>query len=147
MPNVSMAGSMAPTQTSTNNAKEKCRKFLSNLLELSSREPPPVEQNVQELIQELIDSNVEPDEFCNRLERLLNASPQPCLIGFLKKSLPVLRQSLFLKELTIDGINPPTHSVAYGSFSPQIAAQVRPVVPGLTSLQGMLCALSALHLK
>lgn len=134
---VSVAGSMAPTPANTNNAKEKCRKFLSNLLELSSREPPPVEQNVQELIQELIDANVEPDEFCNRLERLLNASPQPCLIGFLKKSLPLLRQSLYLKELTIEGIKPPSHAVAYGSFSPQIAAQVRPVVPALTSLQGM----------
>lgn len=71
-------------QANLHNTKEKCRKFLSNLLELSSREPPPVEQNVQELIQELIDANVEPDQFCDRLERLLNASPQPCLIGFLK---------------------------------------------------------------
>lgn len=71
-------------QTHLHNTKEKCRKFLSNLLELSSREPKPVEQNVQELIQELIDANVEPDQFCDRLERLLNASPQPCLIGFLK---------------------------------------------------------------
>lgn len=68
------------------NTKEKCRKFLSNLLELSSREPKPVEQNVQELIQELIDGNVEAEEFCDRLERLLNAQPQPCLIAFLKVS-------------------------------------------------------------
>lgn len=66
------------------NTKEKCRKFLANLLELSSREPKPVEKNVRTLIQELIDANVEPEEFCDRLERLLNASPQPCLIGFLK---------------------------------------------------------------
>lgn len=66
------------------NTKEKCRKFLANLLELSSREPKPVAQNVCTLIQELIDASVEPDEFCDRLERLLNASPQPCLIGFLK---------------------------------------------------------------
>lgn len=64
--------------------KEKCRKFLANLLELSSREPKSVERNVRTLIQELIDAKVEPEEFCDRLERLLNASPQPCLIGFLK---------------------------------------------------------------
>lgn len=69
------------------NTKEKCRKFLANLLELSSREPKPVAQNVCTLIQELIDATVEPDEFCCRLERLLNASPQPCLIGFLKASI------------------------------------------------------------
>lgn len=136
--NVPNATGMTPTRTNINNTKEKCRKFLSNLLELSSREPQPVEQNVQELIQELIDANVEPDEFCNRLERLLNASPQPCLIGFLKKSLPLLRQSLYLKELTIDGIRPPSINVAYGTtYSPAVASQVRPVVPALASLQGI----------
>ena len=64
--------------------KEKCRKFLANLLELSSREPKAVERNVRTLIQELIDAKVEPEDFCDRLEKLLNASPQPCLIGFLK---------------------------------------------------------------
>lgn len=68
------------------NTKEKCRKFLANLLELSSREPKSVERSVRTLIQELIDMRVEPEDFCDRLERLLNASPQPCLIGFLKVS-------------------------------------------------------------
>lgn len=68
------------------NTKEKCRKFLANLLELSSREPKSVERNVRCLIQELIDNKVEPEDFCDKLERLLNASPQPCLIGFLKVS-------------------------------------------------------------
>ncbi|CAG9841157.1 unnamed protein product [Diabrotica balteata] len=42
------------------NTKEKCRKFLANLLELSSREPKSVERNVRQLIQELIDNKVEP---------------------------------------------------------------------------------------
>lgn len=54
------------------------------MLDLSSREPKEVENNVQTLIQELIDATVQPEDFCDRLERLLNASPQPCLIGFLK---------------------------------------------------------------
>lgn len=102
-----------PANTASNikpsdNTKEKCRNFLANLLDLSSKEPPSVEINVRNLIQELIDAQVEPEEFCDRLERLLNASPQPCLIGFLKKSLPLLRQSLINKELVIEGINPPT---------------------------------------
>lgn len=72
-----------------------------------------MEKNVRTLIQELIDNTVEPEGFCNRLERLLNASPQPCLIGFLKKSLPVLRQSLVRKELIIDGIKAPPYNVAF----------------------------------
>lgn len=101
------------------NTKEKCRNFLANLLDLSSKEPPSVERNVRNLIQELIDSQVEPDEFCDRLERLLNASPQPCLIGFLKKSLPLLRQSLVLKELVIEGINAPPQHVAFPTITPQ----------------------------
>lgn len=114
-------------------------------MELSSREPKPVEKNVRTLIQELIDANVEPEEFCDRLERLLNASPQPCLIGFLKvrfrveflvvncqqqllthplclqKSLPLLRQSLVTKELVIEGIKPPPHHIAFtGTITPNI---------------------------
>ncbi|XP_073950003.1 TBP-associated factor 4 isoform X3 [Choristoneura fumiferana] len=104
------------TQKPSDNTKEKCRNFLANLLDLSSKEPKSVERNVRNLIQELIDAQVEPEEFCDRLERLLNASPQPCLIGFLKKSLPLLRQSLVTKELVIEGINPPAPHVAFSTI-------------------------------
>ncbi|XP_023174121.2 transcription initiation factor TFIID subunit 4 isoform X3 [Drosophila hydei] len=122
------------TTTSTaaqGNTKEKCRKFLANLIELSTREPKPVEKNVRTLIQELVNANVEPEEFCDRLERLLNASPQPCLIGFLKKSLPLLRQALYTKELVIEGIKPPPQQVlGLAGLPPQlpkIQAQIRPI--------------------
>lgn len=113
----------APRQT-TDNTKEKCRKFLANLLELSSREPKTVERNVRTLIQELIDTKVEPEEFCDRLEKLLNASPQPCLIGFLKKSLPLLRQSLVTKELVIEGIKPPPANVVFSTASSAVAPTI-----------------------
>ncbi|CAG4984403.1 unnamed protein product [Parnassius apollo] len=111
------------TQKPSDNTKEKCRNFLANLLDLSSKEPKSVERSVRNLIQELIDAQVEPEEFCDRLERLLNASPQPCLIGFLKKSLPLLRQSLVTKELVIEGINPPAAHVAFSTIpapTPQV---------------------------
>ncbi|XP_063239776.1 transcription initiation factor TFIID subunit 4 isoform X2 [Bacillus rossius redtenbacheri] len=142
--------SQPPTLTSSNaitsqrqaadTTKEKCRKFLANLLELSSREPKSVEKNVRTLIQELIDTKVEPEEFCDRLERLLNASPQPCLIGFLKKSLPLLRQSLVTKELVIDGIRPPPHTVVFSlpnsGIVPQLQSQLRPqAVPSNAAAQ------------
>jgi hypothetical protein len=71
------------------NAKEKCRKFLTNLIDLSKREPPQVETNVKTLIQELVDANVGPEDFCKKLENLLNAAPQPCLVGFLKVSFHI----------------------------------------------------------
>ncbi|XP_052859680.1 transcription initiation factor TFIID subunit 4 [Anopheles cruzii] len=133
------AATPTPQQrNSLDNTKEKCSKFLTNLIELSKREPAKVEQNVRTLIQELVDANVDPAEFCERLERLLNASPQPCLIGFLKKSLPLLRQSLVTKEITIEGINPPSASVAFaGTALSQIPAQIRPVAPTIVSQSGM----------
>ena len=84
-----------PSTTAQGNTKEKCRKFLANLIDLSTREPKPVEKNVRNLIQELVNANVEPEEFCDRLERLLNASPQPCLIGFLKVLVNICVQALF----------------------------------------------------
>jgi hypothetical protein len=90
----SQSGTVVVQQAGTNatqspaqrndNAKEKCRKFLTNLIDLSKREPEQVEKNVKTLIQELVDANVGPEDFCKKLENLLNAAPQPCLVGFLK---------------------------------------------------------------
>ncbi|XP_041986453.1 transcription initiation factor TFIID subunit 4 [Aricia agestis] len=119
------------TQKPLDNTKEKCRNFLANLLDLSSKEPKSVERSVRSLIQELIDAQVEPEEFCDRLERLLNASPQPCLIGFLKKSLPLLRQSLVTKELVIEGINPPSAHVVF----PNMPSGTQNVVAATTNVQ------------
>ncbi|KAH8257335.1 hypothetical protein KR038_007435 [Drosophila bunnanda] len=136
----STTAAAATTTTQQGNTKEKCRKFLANLIELSTREPKPVEKNVRTLIQELVNANVEPEEFCDRLERLLNASPQPCLIGFLKKSLPLLRQALYTKELVIEGIKPPPqHVLGLVGLPPQlpkIQAQIRPIGPSQTTTIG-----------
>ena len=43
---------------------------------------------------------MEPEVFTTRLQRELNSSPQPCLVPFLKKSLPYLQvsSSLMLYE-------------------------------------------------
>ncbi|XP_028176985.1 transcription initiation factor TFIID subunit 4 isoform X2 [Ostrinia furnacalis] len=128
--NVAGAAPQPPTVTTqkpNDNTKEKCRNFLANLLDLSSKEPKSVEENVRNLIQELIDAQVEPEKFCDRLERLLNASPQPCLIGFLKRSLPLLRQSLVTKELVIEGINPPPAHVAFSTI-PSLPTPPQPVL-------------------
>lgn len=39
-----------------------------------------------------------------------------------------------MKELTIEGIKPPPHSVAFASYSTSVAPSIRPVVPTLTSI-------------
>ncbi|KAL1396861.1 hypothetical protein pipiens_010202, partial [Culex pipiens pipiens] len=130
----STGGQTAQQRNLIDNTKEKCRKFLTNLIELAKRHPKLVEKNVLMLIQELVDANVEPETFCERLVRLLNVSPKPCLQG-----LPLLRQSLVTKEITIEGINPPPANVA---FSGSPLAQIRPVPKILVSqaaprLQGL----------
>ena len=80
----------APSQMSPNTAKKKCKNFLSTLIKLASEQPENVSTNVRNLIQGLIDGNIMPEEFTVQLQRELNSSPQPCLIPFLKKSLPYL---------------------------------------------------------
>ena len=112
----------------------KCRNFLATLLRLASDQPDTVAKNVRELIQVkgaesrvggidgsyyyyqllpcqgLIENRIEPEVFTTRLQRELNSSPQPCLVPFLRKSLPYLQHSLATRELTIEGVNPPNLS-------------------------------------
>lgn len=95
-------------QMTPDTAKIKCKNFLATLLRLASDQPESVARNVRALIQGLIDGRVEPEVFTTKLQKELNSSPQPCLVPFLKKSLPYLQHSLATRELTIDGVNPPT---------------------------------------
>jgi len=95
-------------QMTPDTAKVKCRNFLATLLRLASDQPDSVAKNVRELIQGLIESRIEPEIFTTKLQKELNSSPQPCLVPFLKKSLPYLQHSLATRELTIEGVIPPS---------------------------------------
>ena len=97
-------------QMAPDTAKLKCKNFLATLLRLARDQPPQTAKNVRNLIQGLIDGNVEPESFTLRLQKELNSSPQPCLVPFLKKSLPFLQQSLRNREMTIEGVRPPPMS-------------------------------------
>ena len=88
-------------------AKLKCKNFLATLLRLAGEQPAAVATNVRNLIQGLIDGKVEPELFTTKLQKELSSSPQPCLVPFLKKSLPYLQQSLASGELTIEGVRAP----------------------------------------
>ena len=48
-----------------------------------------------------------PEDFTTKLQKEVNSSPHPCLVPFLKRSLPYLQQSLLNGELSIEGVNPP----------------------------------------
>jgi len=109
-----MGGQMTP-----DTAKMKCKNFLATLLRLAGEQPQDVANNVRSLIQGLIDGKVEPEIFTTRLQKELNSSPQPCLVPFLKKSLPYLQNSLASGELSIEGVRaPPISSLRMPGTAP-----------------------------
>ena len=97
-------------QMTPDTAKIKCKNFLATMLWLARDQPESVARNVRGLIQGLIDGRVEPELFTTKILKELNASPQLSLAPFLKKSIPYLQQSLAMRELTIEGVNPPNAS-------------------------------------
>lgn len=99
------------SQMTPDTAKLKCKNFLATLLRLAGEQPVAIANNVRNLIQGLIDGTVEPEVFTNKLQKELNSSPQPCLVPFLKKSLPHLQNSLRNGELSIEGVNAPAGSL------------------------------------
>ncbi|XP_029362412.1 LOW QUALITY PROTEIN: transcription initiation factor TFIID subunit 4-like [Echeneis naucrates] len=73
---------------------KKCRNFLSTLIKLASngKQSSETTASVKELVKNLLEAKIEPEDFTSRLYRELNSSPQPYLLPFLKRSLPALRQ-------------------------------------------------------
>ncbi|KAL8608348.1 hypothetical protein ACOMHN_002581 [Nucella lapillus] len=113
---------------------KKCKNFLSTLLKLASNQPPTTVKNVRELIQGLIDSKVEPEMFTHKLQHELKSSPQPYLVPFLKKSLPLLRQYMLQHRMTIEGIRLPPHEIVTTTTTtsapvPPPVAPPRPAIP------------------
>ncbi|XP_040356332.2 transcription initiation factor TFIID subunit 4-like [Ixodes scapularis] len=104
-------GTSTPSQMSPDMAKNKCKNFLSTLIRLASAQPGHTATNVRCLIQGLIDGTIQPEYFTKQLEKELNSSPQPCLVPFLRNSLPHLRHSLLTKESSIEGVRPPRTAV------------------------------------
>lgn len=102
---------MGGTQMTPDTAKHKCKNFLATLLKLAGEQPANVRTNVHNLIQGLIDGNVDPETFTTKLQRELNSSPQPCLVPFLKRSLPFLQASLSSGELSIEGVRAPAKKI------------------------------------
>ncbi|NXD90354.1 TAF4B factor, partial [Chaetorhynchus papuensis] len=73
---------------------KKCKNFLATLIKLASSGPqaPEMGQNVKNLVQNLLEAKIEPEEFTKKLYIELKSSPQPYLVPFLKKSVLALRQ-------------------------------------------------------
>lgn len=116
--------------------KKKCHQFLKTVLRISKKGSKHVKRSVRFLVQSLIYDNIEPKQFCDLLEIYINVSKKPSIVKFLQvlilfqstlnilfvlkinsyvvkfdfqKSLPLLRHSMFLKEIMIQGIQPPNY--------------------------------------
>ncbi|XP_021244052.1 transcription initiation factor TFIID subunit 4B isoform X2 [Numida meleagris] len=88
---------VAQTSTSTEMLEnvKKCKNFLATLIKLASSSGPQATemgQNVKNLVQNLLEAKIEPEEFTKKLYIELKSSPQPYLVPFLKKSMLALRQ-------------------------------------------------------
>lgn len=88
---------VAQTSTSTEMLEnvKKCKNFLATLIKLASGSGPQATemgQNVKNLVQNLLEAKIEPEEFTKKLYVELKSSPQPYLVPFLKKSMLALRQ-------------------------------------------------------
>nr|XP_021495596.1 transcription initiation factor TFIID subunit 4B [Meriones unguiculatus] len=74
----------------------KCKNFLSMLIKLacSGSQSPEMGKNVKKLVEQLLDAEIEAEEFTRKLYIELKSAPQPHLVPFLKKSVAALRQLL-----------------------------------------------------
>jgi transcription initiation factor TFIID subunit 4 len=82
---------------------QKCKNFLMTLIQLAQRNDtanPQTVHNVKELVQQLIDNSITAEAFTERLQTELQSSPQPYLVPFLRKSLPLLRRSMHQSNQT-----------------------------------------------
>ncbi|XP_055021043.1 transcription initiation factor TFIID subunit 4 isoform X2 [Boleophthalmus pectinirostris] len=116
---------------------KKCKNFLVTLIKLASSDSRSANManNVRGLVKSLLEGKVEADEFTEHLYRELKSTPQPCLVPFLKKSLPAVRiltpdPQLFIYEAaTKTSISPkPTADTAK-----QLMPPPKPLAPGWLS--------------
>ncbi|XP_040613801.1 transcription initiation factor TFIID subunit 4B isoform X2 [Mesocricetus auratus] len=91
----SVAAQTSFSPTVLENVK-KCKNFLSMLIKLacSGSQSPEMGQNVKKLVEQLLDAEIEAEEFTRKLYIELKSAPQPHLVPFLKKSVVALRQLL-----------------------------------------------------
>ncbi|XP_053710210.1 transcription initiation factor TFIID subunit 4B isoform X2 [Synchiropus splendidus] len=87
---------VTPTPTfsqETLDSVKKCKNFLVTLMKLASSDSKSADlaKNVRGLVHKLLEGKLEAEEFTEELYKELNTTPQPCLVPFLKKSLPAVR--------------------------------------------------------
>uniref|UniRef100_A0A3P9NPN4 TATA-box binding protein associated factor 4 n=1 Tax=Poecilia reticulata TaxID=8081 RepID=A0A3P9NPN4_POERE len=120
---------------------KKCGNFLSTLIKLASngKQSSETTATVKELVKNLLEGKMEPEDFTSRLYKELNSSPQPYLVPFLKRSLPALRQMTPDPEAFIQqSLLPQSSGQSAAATSPALGAVVlRPSLsPAVSSATG-----------
>ncbi|XP_070817946.1 transcription initiation factor TFIID subunit 4-like [Chaetodon trifascialis] len=94
---------------------KKCKNFLVTLIKLASSDSQSANManNVRGLVRSLLEGKLEAEEFTEQLYHELKSTPQPCLVPFLKKSLPAVRcltadPQLFIQQASTSTRNPNT---------------------------------------
>ncbi|KAM7410695.1 hypothetical protein PAMA_001908 [Pampus argenteus] len=127
---------------------KKCKNFLVTLIKLASSDSRSANManNVRGLVRGLLEGKVEAEGFTEQLYQELKSTPQPCLVPFLKKSLPAVRRltadpQLFIQQAstsTRNHIMKPSNTDTGQTLkaSQQLMQQPRGVTvrPGLTML-------------
>ncbi|XP_008276396.1 transcription initiation factor TFIID subunit 4-like [Stegastes partitus] len=92
---------------------KKCKNFLVTLIKLASSDSKSANManNVRGLVRSLLEGKLEAEEFTEQLYDELKSTPQPCLVPFLKKSLPAVRcltadPQLFIQQASASTRNP-----------------------------------------
>ncbi|XP_072295384.1 transcription initiation factor TFIID subunit 4-like [Eucyclogobius newberryi] len=120
---------------------KKCKDFLATLIKLASGNSGNMANNVQGLVKNLLEGKLEAEEFTEQLYRELKSTPQPCLVPFLKKSLPAVRimtpNPLLFIQTALKTSNPPKSTTGTGKqlMPPPRPGPVASVAPKQTGLQ------------
>ncbi|KAI3368714.1 hypothetical protein L3Q82_025410 [Scortum barcoo] len=104
-----------PTTTFSKETLEsvkKCKNFLVTLIKLASSDSKSANManNVRGLIRSLLEGKLEAEEFTEQLYHELKSTPQPCLVPFLKKSLPAVRRLTADPQLFIQQASTSSHN-------------------------------------
>ncbi|XP_034035144.1 transcription initiation factor TFIID subunit 4-like [Thalassophryne amazonica] len=96
---------------------KKCKNFLVTLIKLASTNSKSANlgDNVRGLVLNMQEGKVEAEAFTEHLYRELKSTPQPCLVPFLKKSLPAVRHLTTDAQLFIQQASAPRQSSSMNS--------------------------------
>ncbi|XP_075342286.1 transcription initiation factor TFIID subunit 4-like [Odontesthes bonariensis] len=123
---------------------KKCKNFLVTLIKLASSDSRSANManNVRGLVRSLLEGKMEAEEFTEELYDELKSTPQPCLVPFLKKSLPAVRSltadpQLFIQQASASTRTPTTLSSNTKQYIPGSGQILKTCQKVIQQIQGV----------